>query len=95
MFVADDPHFNRMFKMILIFTECLKWSSFSQFVFYLVLFCNVVKSLTEHCTCGTVCIRVCYVYPNTNCVTCTIVQCFVNDLDDVTEKDQIKHELQK
>jgi len=42
VFVTDDPHFDRMFKMVLIFTECLKWSSFSQFVFYLVLFCNAV-----------------------------------------------------
>jgi len=62
VFVANGPHFHRMFKMILIFTECLEWSSFLQFVFYLVLFCNAVKSLTEHCTGGTVCIRVCYVY---------------------------------
>jgi len=42
VFVVDDPYFDRIFKMILIFTEYLKWSSFSQFVFYLVLFCNVV-----------------------------------------------------
>ena len=42
VFVADVPHFHRMFKMVLIFTECLEWSSFSQFVFYLVLFCNAV-----------------------------------------------------
>jgi len=42
VFVADDPHFDRMFKMVIIFTECLKWSSFSQFVFYLVLFGNAV-----------------------------------------------------
>ena len=27
VFVADDPHFHRMFKMVLIFTECLEWSS--------------------------------------------------------------------
>jgi len=38
VFLVDGPHFDRMFKMVLIFTECLKWSSFSQFVFYLVLF---------------------------------------------------------
>jgi len=42
VFVVDGPHFDRMFKMVLIFIECLKWSSFSQFVFYLVLFCNAV-----------------------------------------------------
>jgi len=42
MFVADGPHFDIMFKMVLIFTECLKWSPFSQFVFYLVLFCDAV-----------------------------------------------------
>jgi len=24
VFVADDPHFDRIFKMVLIFTECLK-----------------------------------------------------------------------
>ena len=37
VFVADGP-----LKMVLIFTECLEWSSFLQFVFYLVLLCNVV-----------------------------------------------------
>jgi len=42
VFVADDPHFDRMFKMVLICIECLKWFSFSQFVFYLVFFCNAV-----------------------------------------------------
>jgi len=42
VFVADGPHFDRMFKMILIFIECLKWSSFSEFVFYLVIFCDAV-----------------------------------------------------
>ena len=42
VFVADGPHFHIMFKMVLIFTKCLEWSSFSQFVFYLVLFYNVV-----------------------------------------------------
>jgi len=47
------------------------------------------KSLTEHCTGGTVCIMVYYVY-------CTgMIQCSINDLNDVTEKDQIKHELRK
>jgi len=40
VFVAYDPHFATMFKMVIIFTECLKWSSFSQFMFYLVLVCN-------------------------------------------------------
>jgi len=29
VFVADGPHFDRIFKMVLILTECLKWSSFS------------------------------------------------------------------
>jgi len=29
MFVADVHHFDRMFKMVLIFIECLKWSLFS------------------------------------------------------------------
>jgi len=24
VFVADSPHFDKMFKMVLIFTECLK-----------------------------------------------------------------------
>jgi len=33
VFVADGPHFDRMFKMVLI-TECLKWSSFLQFVLF-------------------------------------------------------------
>jgi len=42
MFVADDPHFNIMFKMVIILTKYLKWSLFSQFMFYLVLFCNAV-----------------------------------------------------
>jgi len=42
VFVADGPHFDKMFKMVLIFTEYLKWSSFSQFVFYLVIFCDAV-----------------------------------------------------
>jgi len=42
VFVADGPHFDRMFKMVLMFTKCLKWFSFSQFVFYLVIFCNAV-----------------------------------------------------
>jgi len=42
VFVADGLHFNRMFKIVLIFTECLKWSSYLQFVFYLVIFCNAV-----------------------------------------------------
>jgi len=32
LFVADS-HFDRMFEMVLIFTECLKWSLFSLFVF--------------------------------------------------------------
>jgi len=56
-----------MFKTVIIFTECLKWSSFSEFMFYLVLLCDVVfylvnvmqfKSVTEHVALG--------------CVTCTI-----------------------
>jgi len=38
LFVVDGPHFDIMFKMVIILTQCLKWSSFSQFVFYLVLF---------------------------------------------------------
>jgi len=29
VFVGDDSHFDRMLKMVFIFTECLKWSSFS------------------------------------------------------------------
>jgi len=41
-FVADGPHFDRIFKMIIILTDSLKWSSFSQFVFYLVIFCDTV-----------------------------------------------------
>jgi len=28
VFVADYTHFDRIFKMVLIFTECLKWFSF-------------------------------------------------------------------
>jgi len=40
MFVVDDPHVDKIFKIVLILIECLKWFSFSQFVFYLVLFCN-------------------------------------------------------
>jgi len=28
VFVVDDPHFDRIFRMIIILTECLKWSSF-------------------------------------------------------------------
>jgi len=89
VFIVDCPPFDRMFKMVLIFTECLKWSSFSQFVFYLVFSVTPFKSLTEHCTGGTVCIRMCYVY-------CTgVVQCSVNDFNGVTGKDQIKHELRK
>ena len=56
--------------MILILTECLKWSSFSQFVFYLVLFCvTSFKSLTDYYTGGTICIRVCYVY-----YTCVVIR---------------------
>ena len=35
----------------------------------------------------------CIVYIQT--ITMLIVQCFVNDLNDVTENDQIKHELRK
>jgi len=31
-----------MFKMVFIFTGCLKWFSFSQFIFYFVLYCNAV-----------------------------------------------------
>jgi len=69
MFVADDPHFDRMFKMVIIFTECLKWSSFSQFMFYLIFFVTPFKSLMEHCTGGTICIRVCYVY-----CTCVVIR---------------------
>jgi len=44
VFVVDDPHFDKdkMFKIVIILSECLKWSSFSQFVFYLVIFCDVV-----------------------------------------------------
>jgi len=44
--VVDGPHFHKMFKMVLNFTECLEWSSFSQFVFYLVFFVTPFKSLT-------------------------------------------------
>jgi len=29
--------------MVLIFTKCLKWSSFLQFVFNLVIFCDAVQ----------------------------------------------------
>jgi len=25
VFIVDDPHFYRMFKIVIIFTECLKW----------------------------------------------------------------------
>ena len=64
---VDGPHIDRMFKIVLIFTQSLKWSLFSQFVFYLVFSVTLFKSLTEHCTGDTVCIRVCYVY-------CTCVQ---------------------
>jgi len=39
VFVADGSHFDRMFKMVPIFIECFKWSSFLRFVFYLVIFC--------------------------------------------------------
>jgi len=39
---VDDPRFDKMFKMILISIECLKWSSFSQFVSYFVLYCDAV-----------------------------------------------------
>jgi len=28
VFVTDGPHFDKMFKMVVILTECLKWSSF-------------------------------------------------------------------
>jgi len=42
VFVADGPHFDKMFKMVLIFTKGLKWSSFSQLVFYLVYFSDAV-----------------------------------------------------
>jgi len=42
MFVTDGPHLDIMFKMVFILTECLKWSSFSQFVFYLVFSCDAV-----------------------------------------------------
>jgi len=42
VFVADGPHFDKMFKMVIILTECLKWFSFSQFMFYLILFCDTV-----------------------------------------------------
>jgi len=42
VFVTDGPHFDRIFKMVIICIECLKWSSFSQFVFYLVIFCDAV-----------------------------------------------------
>jgi len=38
VFVVDGPHFDTMFKIVIILTEYLKWSSFLQFVFYLVLF---------------------------------------------------------
>jgi len=50
VFVADGPHFDRMFKMVLMFTECLKWSSFSQFVFYLVLSCTHPNTNRVTCT---------------------------------------------
>jgi len=63
VFVADGSHFDTRFKMVLNFTECLKWCSFSQFMFYLVIFWNAV-SLTKHCTSDTICIGVCYVYCN-------------------------------
>jgi len=69
-----------MFKMVLIFAIRVLFGPFSVIPF---------KSLTEHCTGGTVCIMVCYVY-------CTgVVQCSINDLNGVTENDQIKHELRK
>jgi len=55
-----------MFKMVLIFTECLKWSSFSQFMFYLVLFCDtVISNITLykwHCL----------YYVALECVTCIV-----------------------
>jgi len=40
--VVDDPHFDRIFKIVVICTKCLKWSSFSQFMFYLVIICDSV-----------------------------------------------------
>jgi len=58
--------------MILILTEYLKWSSFLPNVLndphfrnsYFIWSFSVTpfKSLTEHCTSGTICIRICYVY---------------------------------
>jgi len=45
------------------------------------------KSITEQCTGGTVCITLHWG------VLCVPVQCSVNDLNGVTKKDQIKHDL--
>ena len=59
VFVVDDPHFDKMFKMVLIFIECLKWSSFSQFVFYLV-------------NNGTLYRWYCLYYVALGCVTCIV-----------------------
>jgi len=38
VFDANGLYFDRMFKMILNLTECLKWSSFSQSFSQLVFF---------------------------------------------------------
>jgi len=47
------------------------------------------KSVTEHCTSGTVCITLHW------SVLRVPVQCFVTNLNGVTKNDQIKYELRK
>jgi len=53
VFIANDPHFDRMFKMVFMFAIRVLFGHFLVTSF---------ESLTEHCTGGTVWIRVYYVY---------------------------------
>jgi len=54
-FVADKP-LDRMFKMVLILTECLKWSLFSHSCFIWSFSMTPFKLVTEHGIGGTGCI---------------------------------------
>jgi len=65
VFVADDPHFDRMFKMVLIFYRMFKMIIiFAIRVLFDPFSVTPFKSVTEHCTSDNVCITfgVCYMY---------------------------------
>jgi len=55
VFVADGPHFDKMFKMVFIFYRMFKMVLiFAIHVLFGPIFVTSFKSLTEHCTYDTV-----------------------------------------